>query len=144
MQKLKSKQLPKRYTKEQELDYIYDYTKDISEDKILQDILVVSEGLYNTKIEDRTEETVIYCIDFLNEKINDIYNITKAFSFTIRPDRLTTVAKMLDAFTTEEYRVNHLNDAELKISLVLDLLSATLSTFLMYYNYEFKSKKNKI
>jgi len=143
MQKLKSTKLPKLYTKEQELDYIYDYTKDISEDKILQDILVISECLCNLKTDEPSEETVMYCINFLTEKIDEIYDITKTFSFTIRPDRLTSVAKMLDEFTTEEYRLNHLNEAELKISLVLDLLSATYNTFNMYYKYEFESKKIK-
>lgn len=129
-----------RYSKNKEVMYIYDYTKEIEDDKELQDILIMSENLLNMKINSNTENIVLFCIDFLSEKIDYIYNISESFGFKIRPDRMTTVGRVLDTFTTEKYRANHLDDAELKISLILDLLSSSLTIFTMFYQYNFESK----
>jgi len=140
MQNITNTELPEYYKDNKTLEYIYDYSKDLSEDRVLQNILVLSENLYNIQNNNCNKETVLYCIDFLSEKINKIIDITNMFNFTIRTDRLTTVARILDFFTTEEYYINYNKDAELKLSLILDLLSTALNMFTLYYKYEFESK----
>jgi hypothetical protein len=124
----------------------FNYEKELSEDKQLQEMLLFCENKDSYAIDDELKNMIGYYFYFCEEKINYLENLQESFGLSNNQERLTDIIKYLDGFTVQESQHKPLNDFAVKISSLLDLLyiiKIDLKDFYMSQN-EFNTQEDSV
>jgi len=126
--------------KGENLKFTFDYSDEMDDDKLFQNILELVEYLSNTedsfKDIDISEDDLYMALGFINEKILYIEGLQEVFNMNNSKYRFKNISKYLDMLTVETNINNTFDDFSNKISLTLDLLYSTRTNMNMILKYK--------
>ena len=126
--------------KGENLKFTFDYSDEMDDDKLFQNILELVEYLSNTedsfKDIDISEDDLYMALGFINEKILYIEDLQEVFNMNNSKYRFKNISKYLDMLTVETNINNTFDDFSNKISLTLDLLYSTRTNMNMILKYK--------
>lgn len=124
-------------------DIEYDYSKELLEDDILQQILEMVETKHTLELHDfkniYSKKDIDYSLIFLESKIEYLENLQDSFHLRNNALRLTEIAKILDSITVEKYYVNVFNEFSTKASMLLDIMYLAKNSIYNTYEIEVKN-----
>lgn len=124
-------------------DIEYDYSQELLEDDILQQILEMVETKHTLELHDfkniYSKKDIDYSLVFLESKIEYLENLQGSFHLRNNALRLTEIAKILDSITVEKYYVNVFNEFSTKASMLLDIMYLVKNSIYNTYEIEVKN-----
>ncbi len=122
------------------IQLMLDYTDEIMDDGIFQNILTMIETKELIGIQEFKDiysaEDMYYNITFVQSKIKYLEDLQRSLSLSNVTQRFTEIARLLDSLTVESYNPNIMRDMKIKISNLLDLLYLANNAIYNVYNIE--------